>query len=48
MTAPSQAIAPIPHTNLLNVYIQIANKLEFQKKYKIQQLQTLLIGQLYM
>jgi hypothetical protein len=27
------AIAPNPHTNLLNVYIQIANKMGFQKKF---------------
>jgi hypothetical protein len=27
-----QAIAPNPHTNLLIVYIQIANKMGFQKK----------------
>jgi hypothetical protein len=27
-----QAIGPNPHTNLLNVYIQIANKMGFQKK----------------
>jgi hypothetical protein len=26
-----QAIAPNPHTNLLNVYIQIANKMGFKK-----------------
>jgi hypothetical protein len=26
------AITPNPHTNLLNVYIQIANKMGFQKK----------------
>jgi hypothetical protein len=27
MSAPPQAIAPNPHTNLLNVYIQLANKM---------------------
>jgi hypothetical protein len=31
MSAPPQAIAPNPNTNLLNVYIQIANKMGFQK-----------------
>jgi hypothetical protein len=30
MSAPPQAIAPNPHTHLLNVYIQIANKMGFQ------------------
>jgi hypothetical protein len=34
MSAPPQAIAPNPHTNLLNVYIQIENKMGFQKKKK--------------
>jgi hypothetical protein len=36
MSAPPQAIAPNPHTNLLNVYIQIANasKMGFQKQIK--------------
>jgi hypothetical protein len=33
MTALPQAIAPNPHTNLLNVYVQIANKMGFQQKY---------------
>jgi amino acid permease len=32
MSAPPQAITSNPHTNLLNVYIQIANKMRFQKK----------------
>jgi hypothetical protein len=32
MSAPPQAIAPNPHTNLLNTYIQIANKMGFQQK----------------
>jgi hypothetical protein len=32
MSAPPQAIAPNPHTNLLNVYIQIANKMGVQPK----------------
>jgi hypothetical protein len=32
MSVPSQTIAPNPHTNLLNVYIQIANKMGFQQK----------------
>jgi hypothetical protein len=32
MSVILQAIAPNPHTNLLNVYIQIANKMVFQKK----------------
>jgi hypothetical protein len=43
MSAPPQAIAPNPHTNLLNVYIyiyiyiQIANKMGFkQKKSQVQ------------
>jgi hypothetical protein len=36
MNAPPQAIAPNPHTNLLNVrvYVQIANKMVFQPKKK--------------
>jgi hypothetical protein len=34
MSAPPQAIAPNPHTNLLNVYIQIANKMGFQQNKK--------------
>jgi hypothetical protein len=32
MSAPPQAIAPNLHTNLLNVYIKIANKIGFQQK----------------
>jgi hypothetical protein len=32
MSAPPQAMAPNPHTNMVNVYIQIANKIGFQKK----------------
>jgi hypothetical protein len=32
MTAFPQTIAPNPHTNLLNVYIQIANKMGFQQQ----------------
>jgi hypothetical protein len=32
MSVPPQAVAPNTHTNLLNVYIQIANKMGFQKK----------------
>jgi hypothetical protein len=32
MSAPPRAIAPNPHTNLLNVYIQLANKMGFQQK----------------
>jgi hypothetical protein len=35
MSALPQAIAPNPHTNLLNVYIQIANKMQFQHKKKV-------------
>jgi hypothetical protein len=31
MSAIPQAIIPKPHTNLLNVYIQIANKMWFKK-----------------
>jgi hypothetical protein len=31
MSALPQAITPNPHTNLLNVYIQIANKMGFKK-----------------
>jgi hypothetical protein len=31
MSATPQATAPNPHTNLLNVYIQIANKMGFKK-----------------
>jgi hypothetical protein len=34
MSAPPQTIAPNPHTNLLNVYTQIANKIGFQQKKK--------------
>jgi hypothetical protein len=34
MSAIPQAIAPNPHTNLLNAYIQIANKMGFQPKKK--------------
>jgi hypothetical protein len=32
MSAPPQAVAPNPHTSLLNVYIQMANKMGFQQK----------------
>jgi hypothetical protein len=32
MNAIPKAITPSPHTNLLNVYIQIANKMGFQPK----------------
>jgi hypothetical protein len=32
MSAPPQGIAPSPHINLLNVNIQIANKMEFQQQ----------------
>jgi hypothetical protein len=32
MSVLPQAIAPNPHTNLLNVCIQIANKLGFQQQ----------------
>jgi hypothetical protein len=32
MSAIPQAITPNPHTNLLNVYKQIANKMEFEQK----------------
>jgi hypothetical protein len=32
MSAPPQAIGPNPHTNLLNAYIQIVNKMGFKKK----------------
>jgi hypothetical protein len=35
MSAPPQAIAPNPHTNLLNVYIQIANKMGFQQQQNL-------------
>jgi hypothetical protein len=34
MSAPPQARAHNPHTNSLNVYIQIANKMGFQQKKK--------------
>jgi hypothetical protein len=37
MSAPPQAVAPNPHTNLLNVYIQIANKMGFQQQQKSSQ-----------
>jgi hypothetical protein len=43
MSALSQAIAPNPHINLLNVYIQIANKMGFQQK-KIIPMPWLLVG----
>jgi hypothetical protein len=33
MSAIPQAITPNPHSNLLNVYIQIANKMGFQPIY---------------
>jgi hypothetical protein len=32
MSAVPQAITPNPHTNLLNVYKQIANKIDFQQE----------------
>jgi hypothetical protein len=32
MSALPQAIAPNPHTSLLNLYVQIANKVGFQQK----------------
>jgi hypothetical protein len=32
LSAPPQAIAPSAHTNLLDVYIQLANKMGFQQK----------------
>jgi hypothetical protein len=32
ITIITQAIAPNPYTNLLNVYIQFANKMGFKKK----------------
>jgi hypothetical protein len=35
MSAIPQAITPNPHTNLLNVYIQIANTMRFQPKKKL-------------
>jgi hypothetical protein len=35
MSASPQAVAPNPHTNLLNVYIQIENKMGVQKKKKM-------------
>jgi hypothetical protein len=34
MSAIPQAITPNPHTSLLNVYIQIANKMGFQQQKK--------------
>jgi hypothetical protein len=34
-SALPQAIAPNPHANLLNVYIQIANKMGFEQQQKI-------------
>jgi hypothetical protein len=34
MSAPPEAIAPNPHTNLLNAYIQSANKMGFKQKTK--------------
>jgi hypothetical protein len=38
MSAPSQAIVPNHHTSLLNVYIQITNKLGFQQQQQQQKL----------
>jgi hypothetical protein len=35
MSTTPQAIAPNPHTNLLNVCIQIANKMGFQQQQKM-------------
>jgi hypothetical protein len=32
MSAPPLATAPNPHTNSLNVYIQLANKMGFQQQ----------------
>jgi hypothetical protein len=32
LSAPPQAIAPNPHTNLMNIYIQIANKMGVERK----------------
>jgi hypothetical protein len=37
LSVPPQAIAPNPHTSLLNVYIQLANKMGFQQKQKTKQ-----------
>jgi hypothetical protein len=39
MSALPQAIAPNPHTNLLNGYVQIANKMGFQQQQQQQQQQ---------
>jgi hypothetical protein len=36
MSALPQAITPNPHTNLLNVYTQIANKMGFQQQQQQQ------------
>jgi hypothetical protein len=35
LSAPPQAIASNPHTNLLNVYIQLANKIGFQQQQNL-------------
>jgi hypothetical protein len=35
MSAAPQAIAPNPHTNLLNVYIQIANKMGLKNYFYV-------------
>jgi hypothetical protein len=35
MSAIPQVITPNPHTNLLNVYIQIANKMGFKKNQQL-------------
>jgi hypothetical protein len=35
LSAPPQDIAPNPHTNLLNVYIEVANKMGFKKIFRI-------------
>jgi hypothetical protein len=44
MTAPPQAIAPNPHTNLLSLYIQIANKMGFKKTKESSNVQDRLMG----
>jgi hypothetical protein len=38
MSALPQAIAPNPHTNLLNVYVHIANEMGLKKYFFIHQM----------
>jgi hypothetical protein len=47
LSAPPQAIAPNPHTNLLNVYIQLANKMGFQQQQQQLFLLYIILQDLY-